>query len=118
LGITCGDAANSVTYVEAWGSWASGPDNEYLCLWGLYLYWWGRIGQLVAFTGSLLLAAELVDDPKKFKELADWLRNMGSTLKRAAWEYGLGLAILLVLLVFLSLHLSLRMLGIRSFLRI
>jgi hypothetical protein len=87
LGITCGDASKIVTYVEAWGSWASGPDNECLMLWRLPLYWWGRIGLLVAFTGSLLLVAEL-GNRKKVEDLADWFSNMSSTLKRAAREYG------------------------------
>jgi hypothetical protein len=81
MGVTCGDASTTVTYVQAWEYWASGsPDNECLVLWGLSLLWWGRIGQLVAFTGSLLLVAELVD----LTSVAGSFRDVRSTFKRAA----------------------------------
>ena len=81
MGVTCGDASTTVTYVQAWEYWASGsPDNECLVLWGLSLLWWGRIGQLVAFTGSLLLVAELVDLPS----VAGSFRDVRSTFKSAA----------------------------------
>ena len=86
MGVTCGDASTTVTYVQAWEYWASGrPDNECLVLWGLSLRWWGRIGQLVAFIGSLLLVADLVNLPS----VAESFRDVRSTFRRAAtaaWE--------------------------------
>ena len=76
--VTCGD---TVTYIQAWEYWASGrPDNGCLVLWGLSLRWWGRIGQLVTFTGSLLVVADLVD----LEGFAQSLRGVRSLLKRAA----------------------------------
>jgi hypothetical protein len=78
---TCGDASTAVTYVQAWEYWASGrPDNGCLMLWGMSLRWWGRIGQLVAFTGSLFVVSELVDLPS----IAESFRDVRSTFRRAA----------------------------------
>jgi hypothetical protein len=84
---TCGDASTTVTYVQAWEYWASGrPDNGCLVLWGMSLRWWGRIGQIVAFTGSLLLVAELVD----LAGIAESFRAARPTFYRlagAVWQF-------------------------------
>jgi hypothetical protein len=89
----CGDAITYVTYVEVWEHWASGsPDNECLVLWGLPLLWWGRLGKLVAFVGSLLIVADIVD----LKGFEQSLRDVGSSFKGAAIAAGgVGLAIIL-----------------------
>jgi hypothetical protein len=100
LGITCGDASTSVTYFQAWEYWASGrPDSGCLVLWGLSLRWWGRIGQLVAFTGSLLVVAELVDLPgiaESFRDVRTAFERAASAVWNVLWREGLGFVILLV----------------------
>jgi hypothetical protein len=95
--VTCGD---TVTYVQAWEYWASGrPDNGCLVLWGLSLRWWGRIGQLVAFSGSLLVVADIVD----LAGLAESFRDARASFKRAAtaaWERRYSVIVISALILF------------------
>jgi hypothetical protein len=95
LGITCGDASTTVTYFQAWEYWASGrPDSGCLVLWGLSLRWWGRLGQLVAFSGTLLVVADIVD----LEGFAQSLRAVRPAFKKAASAAGelvLGITVLL-----------------------
>jgi len=100
MGVTCGDASTTVTYVQAWEYWASGsPDNECLVLWGLSLLWWGRIGQLVAFTGSLLLVADLVDLPgiaESFRDVHSAFKRAATAVHTAVWHEGVTVAFIVL----------------------
>jgi hypothetical protein len=91
---TCGDALPPVTYIQAWEHWASGsPDNVCLETWKLELSlrWWGRIGKLVEFMGSVLIVADILP----LKEYAASLKKVVpsfDSIRSATWEERWGIA--------------------------
>lgn len=67
-----------MTLGEAWSAWFAGDINKASVLWGVELFWWGRIGKALQLVGGLTIVAEIIG--------ADALRKFGSSLhNRITW---------------------------------
>ena len=62
----------SVSYFEAWRLWAAGELGPDVSLWGLDLWWWGRIGRIVALVSGLAVLAEIAGTTR-LRSIGDWL---------------------------------------------
>lgn len=49
-----------VTLLEAWQVWLSGQPTNELILWGVSIFWWGRIGKILQTVGFVTLIAEII----------------------------------------------------------
>jgi len=45
---------------HAWSLWASGDLDSNDQLWGLPMFWWGRIGRITEFVAALTIIAEII----------------------------------------------------------
>ena len=84
--------------LEAWSRWASGPNElRDARLWGLEIWWWGRIGILLSASGISGLVVDIIG-PKKLREfgrklksklpLHERAKSVGRSLPKAAAAVG------------------------------
>lgn len=69
----------AVDYFDAWRLWADG--NEALRnteLWGLPVFWWGRIGKVLAFLAGFTILLDLIG-PERIREYS---KNIALRLRR------------------------------------
>ena len=59
---------------DAWSAWGSGhlrPDHE---LWGLSVFWWGRVGKIVALLSAFAIVAEFAG-PARLRRIGGFLHG-------------------------------------------
>lgn len=77
-----------IGYFEAWERWLDHQSLSGETLWGVEIFWWGRIGKVLQLVGGLTVVAEWVGD-MRMKEASDLLRR--GHLPRVAgraWQSG------------------------------
>ncbi len=65
---------NNISYFEAWKHWFDGETIGQMKLWGVSIFWWGRIGKLLQFLGGITIIAEIIGVTR--------LRKFGESLHR------------------------------------
>lgn len=58
--------------IEAWTLWCSGDLSPDVLLWGLSIFWWGRLGKMMQFVGGATIVADIIGPEK--------IRGFGSSL--------------------------------------
>jgi hypothetical protein len=48
------------TLLHAWHEWLLGHDNRHLSVFGIAVFWWGRIGKTLEFLGGLTVVMDLL----------------------------------------------------------
>lgn len=97
---------DDIGLLEAWSRWASGPLRDSL-LWGLEIWWWGRIGILLSATGIVGLIVDIVG-PDKLREIGRNLkdkahiREQAETVRKMVLVTAKSVAFVLALCLFLG----------------
>lgn len=56
---------STVDYFDAWTRWAAGdPTLRDAHLWGLKIYWWARLGKVLAFLAGMALLVDIIGPSK------------------------------------------------------
>lgn len=61
-----------MSVVEAWTLWFSGHLSPDLTLWGVSVFWWGRLGKIMQFVGAITIVADIIGPEK--------IRRFGASL--------------------------------------
>ena len=59
---------------KAWGSWSSGELKQDYPLWGIKIFWWGRIGKFVAVIGASTIIVDIIG-PERLRSLGESLHT-------------------------------------------
>jgi hypothetical protein len=77
-----------VGYFEAWSRWM---DHETLAgetLWGVEIFWWGRIGKILQLVGGLTVVAEWIGN-ERMEQASELLRKgQIAAVASKAWQAG------------------------------
>jgi hypothetical protein len=60
--------SQAVNYFDAWALWAEGSEHlRTMSMWGIPIYWWGRIGKVMTFLAGGTLVVDLVGPERMSK---------------------------------------------------
>jgi hypothetical protein len=59
-------------WTEAWRLWAQGELDPHALLWGLQLFWWGRIGKALQLIAGAMIVIEIVG-PERLRRFGESL---------------------------------------------
>jgi hypothetical protein len=66
---------NEISVVEAWALWLTGHLSPHATIWGVSLFWWGRLGKMMQFVGAFTIIADIIGPEK--------IRRFGTSLQGA-----------------------------------
>ncbi|NJP09061.1 MAG: hypothetical protein HC866_05870 [Leptolyngbyaceae cyanobacterium RU_5_1] len=66
---------NEISIFEAWALWWSGHLSPHSTIWGVSIFWWGRLGRTMQFVGAVTIIADIIGPEK--------IRKFGSSLQGA-----------------------------------
>lgn len=66
---------NEISIFDAWTSWLSGHLSPNATIWGVSIFWWGRIGKIMQVIGAITIIADIIGPEK--------IRKFGSSLHGA-----------------------------------
>jgi hypothetical protein len=77
-----------VGYFEAWSQWLDHENLAAETLWGVEIFWWGRIGKILQLVGGLTVVAEWIGK-ERMKQASDLLRKGHiAAVGAKAWQAG------------------------------
>jgi hypothetical protein len=66
---------NEISIVEAWTLWLSGHLSPNALIWGVSIFWWGRLGKMMQFVAAITIVADIIGPEK--------IRRFGASLQGA-----------------------------------
>lgn len=66
---------NEISIVDAWVLWLSGHLSPDLMIWGVSIFWWGRLGKIMQAIGAITIIADIIGPEK--------IRAFGASLQGA-----------------------------------
>lgn len=72
-----------VGLLDAWRHWFLGESLDPLYLWGISIFWWGRIGKVLEFAAGLTIVAEIIG-PERLRRFGRSMRT--HVTARRAWS--------------------------------
>lgn len=66
---------NEISIIEAWTQWFSGHLPSDATIWGVSIFWWGRIGKIMQAIGGVTIIADIIGPEK--------IRSFGTSLHGA-----------------------------------
>ncbi|HEY9699447.1 MAG TPA: hypothetical protein V6D10_19470 [Trichocoleus sp.] len=66
---------NEINIVQAWTLWLSGHLSSHATIWGVSIFWWGRLGKMMQFVGAITIIADIIGPEK--------IRRFGTSLQSA-----------------------------------
>lgn len=65
---------NEISIVEAWTRWLSGELSPHVTIWGVSIFWWGRLGKIMQFVGAITIVADIIG-PEKIRRFGALLQG-------------------------------------------
>lgn len=66
---------NEISIVQAWALWLTGHLSPHLTLWGVSIFWWGRLGKMMQFVGAVTIIADIIG-PEKIRRFGTALQSI------------------------------------------
>ena len=66
---------NEISILDAWILWLAGHLSPHSTIWGVSIFWWGRLGKMMQFIGAATIIADIIGPEK--------IRAFGSSLHGA-----------------------------------
>ncbi|HEY9621732.1 MAG TPA: hypothetical protein V6C78_15330 [Crinalium sp.] len=66
---------NEISIFDAWAAWMSGHLSAHSTIWGVSIFWWGRIGKIMQVVGAGTIIADIIGPEK--------IRSFGASLQGA-----------------------------------
>lgn len=66
---------NEISIFTAWKLWLTGDLPSDVMIWGVSIFWWGRIGKIMQFVGAITIVADIIGPER--------IRDFGASLHTA-----------------------------------
>ena len=66
---------NEISIIQAWTLWLTDHLSPHMTIWGVSIFWWGRIGKMMQFVGAITIIADIIG-PEQIRRFGTSLHNV------------------------------------------